>query len=157
MNSIAALIATVCVCSVVVSALGVISPKGVTSKTLSLVIGVFIICVMLVPIKDFVSGFKADIKIPEISESLNRDAQRSYKEAVIAETKTRLEKSILSKLITDGYDVVSVEVNLSENKSEGIYIKGIYIYITKSEKQIQRIIRSVEEDVKITPGVIVRQ
>ena len=156
MNSIAALIGMLCACAVAVSVLKIISPNGMTEKTLNLVIGVFIICVMIVPIKNFFTDFNLNITSPEIPESISADAKKAYNSAIIAETKSRLEKTLISSLSTDGFSVNSVDVNLGENNDGGIYITGINIYINKTEKYISKIIRRTEEEFNITPRVIVR-
>ena len=157
MSQVAALIGMVCACSIAVSALGIISPNGMTNKTLNLVIGVFIIAVMLVPIKNFVTDFNLNLPSPEIPDSISSDAHKAYNNAVVTETEIRLEKSLLSLLTGNGYSIKSVDVTLSENKDGGIYIKGINIYIIKTENQIQKIIRQTEEEFKVTPRVIVKE
>ena len=157
MSSFAALIGMVCACAVAVSLLNIISPNGMTEKTLNLVIGVFIICVMIVPVKNFCTEFKLNISSVELPESLSSDAQKAYNNAVIAQTKTRLEKSLTAALSLDGFSPESVAVNLGENNDGGIYIKGINIYINKSEKHIPEIIRRTQEEFSVTPRVIVRQ
>ncbi len=147
----------VCACAVVVSLLGIISPNGMTEKTLNLVIGVFIVCVMIVPVKSFFTDFKIDIKAPEISDTISADAQKAYNNAVITETKSRLESSLLSLLSGESFRVKTVEISLGENSGGGIYITGINIYIDKSEKSISKIVRRTEEEFRVTPRVIVRQ
>lgn len=157
MNSIAALIGTACVCAVAVSLLSLLSPNGIMSKNLNLVIGLFIICVMLVPVKNFITNFNADIKTPKIPDSITSDAQKAYDNSVITETETRLEKSLQSTLLNNGHKIKSVDIKTSLNKDRGIYIAGINIYIDSKEKNIQKIIRSTEEEFKVTPKVTVKE
>ncbi|MBR1731810.1 MAG: stage III sporulation protein AF [Ruminococcus sp.] len=157
MSNFAALIGMVCVCAAVVSILSAISPNGITSKTLSLVIGVFIICVMLSPVKSFFTDFSLNLSVPEIPDSISSDAHDAYNEAVITETENRLEASLLSTLLNNGFSVSSVEIALGVNKDGGIYIEGINIYINKTEEHIPQIIRKTEEEYSITPKVIVKK
>ena len=128
-----------------------------TEKTLNLVIGVFIICVMLAPIKSFFSDFSMDIPEINIPDSISSDAQKAYNNAVISETESRLENSLFSMLSSEGFSVRSVNVSLGKNEDGGIYITGIDIYINKTERQLPKIIRRTEEEYSITPRVAVRQ
>lgn len=157
MSSFASLIGMVCVCAVVVSALGIISPNGMTEKTLSLVIGVFIICVMLVPIKSFCTDFDFKLNLPESVESINIDAQKAYNSAVIAECGIRLENSLTTILRDNNLSVKEVEVQLDKKADGGIYISGINIYIDEGESRADEIIRRVKEEFRVTPSVIVRK
>ena len=157
MNSFALLIGLVCVCSIAVSILGTISPNGMTEKTLGLVTGVFIICVMLVPVKNFFTDFNVNINLPKTAQSISSDAQSAYNVAVIKECKARLEQSLLSVLKNSGYEVKDADIKLSEKPDGGIYISGISIYIDKGESRVNKIIRRTEEEFKVTPEVIARQ
>lgn len=157
MSSAASLIGLACVCCVVVSALGIISPNGMTEKTLNLVIGVFIICVMLVPVKNFFTGFDLKLNIPKASESISSQAQNAYNSAVIKECENRLESSLLTSLENCGFAVKKVEIKLGKKRDGGIYIAGINIYIDKGERRLARIISLTEKNFKITPKVIVKQ
>ena len=157
MNSVAVLIGMVCVCGVAVSVLGIISPNGMTSKTLGLVTGVFIVCVMIVPLKNFFTDFSLDLTMPEIPESISGEAQNAYNDAVVAEVKSRLEKTLLSTLVSEGYSVNKTEINPGKNEDGGIYIEGISIYIDKGENRILKITRRTEEILNVTPSVITRQ
>lgn len=153
MSSLAALIGTVCVCCAAVSILAAVSPNGMTSKTLNLVIGVFIVCMMIIPLKNFITNFNFDIKSPEIPDSIYSDAHNAYNNAIITETENRLEKALLSTLLNEGFKVKNVDIKLSENKSGGINISSINIYINKTENNIMRIIRRTEEEYAVTPKV----
>lgn len=155
MSSIAALIGTVCVISIVVSLLGIISPNGMTEKTLNLVIGVFIICAMLAPVKSFFADFSFKLNFEQKSEAISSNAQQAYNKAVIDECRSRLESSLVSNLRDDDYNVNKVEIKLDKKEDGGIYVSCIYIYIDKTETRIQKIIRCTEQEFKITPRVIV--
>ena len=157
MSSLAALIGTVCVCCVAVSILTAVSPNGMTSKTLNLVIGVFIVCVMIIPLKNFITGFNMDINSPKIPDSFYSDAQSAYNSAVVTETENRLEKTLLSTLMSEGFKVKSVDIKLSKNKSGGIIISSINIYINKTENNVMRIIRRTEEEFAVTPVVTAKE
>ncbi len=155
MSSIAALIGTVCVVSIVVSLLGIISPNGMTEKTLNLVIGVFIICAMLIPVKSFFTDFDFKLDFAKKSEAVSSQAQQAYNKAVVDECRNRLEGSLLSILKNNDFDVNKVEIKLDKKEDGGIYVSRIYIYIDKTETRIQKIIRRTEQEFKITPRVIV--
>lgn len=157
MSSLAALIGTVCVCCAAVSILTAVSPNGMTSKTLNLVIGVFIVCVMIIPLKNFITDFNLDIKSPEIPDSFFSDAQNAYNSAIITETENRLEKTLLTILENEGLKVKNVDIKLSENKSGGIIISSINIYINKTENNVMKIIRRTEEEFAVTPKVTARE
>ena len=155
MTSIAALIGTVCVCSVAVSILAAVSPNGMTSKTLNLVIGVFIVCTMIIPLKNFICNFNLDIKTPKFPDSIYSNAREAYNNAVITETENRLEKTLLTTLLNEGFKIKKVDINLTENKNGGIIISSIYIYISRNEHNVLKIIRRTEEEFAVTPKVTV--
>lgn len=156
MDNVLSFVGVVCVCVAAVSIVGAVSPSGATGKTLSLVTGVFIVCVMLAPISDFFKNGGFEITLPKISESLEYDAEKAYNDAVVTETASRLESDLKAGLMSEGYGVTDVEIKLSVNDDGGIIIDSLRIYIDKTEKRIGKLIADVRGEYKITPEIITR-
>ncbi len=157
MKDIGTVAAVICVCSVAVSLISTISPQGNMRKVVNLVIGAFMLCCMIFPIKTAVSGFKLNIDAAPLSDNLQDTAAEAYNNAVLTETKNSLESSMNAYLAQNGIKTGGVAVDLEVNEKGGIYISytGIYISIKDSEKS-DEIVKLVREKFEVTPEIITR-
>ncbi|MGN1138416.1 MAG: hypothetical protein ACI4RM_03135 [Ruminococcus sp.] len=157
MNTIATVIMVICVVSIAGSLITIVVPKDNTGKVLATVLGVFIICSMIVPIKTAVQNFSVNINVPTESEDLTASADEAFNRAVVIETQNKLESQAMLYLSQEGINVLEVSISLESDEKGGIYIDNIIIYIQKEdETKTQIICDKIKEKFEITPNVILR-
>lgn len=156
MSAVASVTAVICAVAIACSLVTVIVPQGSTKRVMNAVIGVFILCCMIVPIKNAVSGFTIDFDIPKLNDEFSASADEAYEKALLTETKSKLESSLVSYLLSKGYKVKTAEITLNSSDKSGIYIEHICIYIDKSEvKNSSDIISLTETKFETTPELLV--
>lgn len=157
MSTIATVAAVVCVCSISCSLIGVISPQGNTRRILNTVIGAFILCCMIIPIKNAITNFHLDIQIPKSADTLTASADEAYNNAVIVETQALLENRLKTLMLQNNINISSANLTLEGNENGGIYIGSISIYINKAQENLVGKIKTLtEKEFQITPIVTVR-
>lgn len=157
MNTIATVIMVICVVSIAGSLISIVVPKDNTGKVLAAVLGVFIICSMIVPIKTAVKNFSVSINVPTESEDLTASADEAFNRAVVIETQNKLESQVMLFLSQEGINVLEASISLESDEKGGIYIDNIIIYIQKEdETKTQIICEKIKEKFEITPSVILR-
>lgn len=157
MNTIAAVIMVICVVSIAGSLVSIVVPKDNTGRVLAAVLGVFIICSMIVPIKTAVQNFSVNINVPTESEDLTASADEAFNKAVVIETQNKLESQAMLFLSQEGINALEASISLESDKKGGIYIDNIIIYIQKEdETKTQIICEKIKEKFEITPSVILR-
>ncbi len=157
MNTIATVIMVICVVSIAGSLVSIVVPKDNIGRVLAAVLGVFIICSMIVPIKTAVQNFSVNINVPTESEDLTASADEAFNRAVVIETQNKLESQAMLFLSQEGINVLEASISLESDKKGGIYIDNIIIYIQKEdETKTQIICEKIKEKFEITPSVILR-
>ncbi len=156
MNSIASVAAVICSVAIASSLIALIVPQGSTKRVLNTVVGVFVICCLIVPVKNVVTGFNLNIDIPKLSGSLTASGDEAYKKALTVETEAKLRTSIVSYLYSKGLKVKSADIKLNTNKKTGIYIERIIIYIDRKDLiNSDEIISLIENKFEKTPKITV--
>ncbi len=154
MKGIADVAAVICAAAIASSLISILIPQGSTKKVLSAVIGVFILCTLIVPIKNAVSGISLELDVLKLTESITASADEAYEDAVIKETKSRLESSVASYLLSEGFKVKTAEIKLGKDDISGINIKSLRIYIDKSEiMNSVRIIDLIKRKYEVYPVI----
>ena len=152
MSAAASTAGIVCVIAIASSLISLIVPQGSNKRAVNAVVGVFILCSLIIPFKNafFNSDFNFDL--PEYSDNLSASADEAYEKALLTETKSKLESSLVSYLLNKGYKIKTAEITLNSKFKAGIYIESICIYIYKSEvKRSLEIIKLTEEKYETTP------
>ncbi len=157
MSEIGTIVSVICVCAIASSIIRVVVPQGNTTKLLNTVIGVFILCCMIVPVKNFITNFNANITITEPNGDLSSLSLDAYNQAVIIETQNTLQNTLVSYLASENIQTQEVSVTLDSTDEGGIYIDSISIYISNQDSShTQRIIELTEQKFQITPSIILR-
>ncbi len=157
MSSVATVAAIICVSALACSFVSIAVPQGTTKKVMSIVLGIFILCTMIVPIKNAVKNFSLEISVADSAEDLTASADEAYNNAVISETKLILESNLKSVLSQKNINAEEIEINMSVDKNGGIYVDEIRIYILKKDEAlINEIIAITKEKYETVPEVIMR-
>lgn len=133
MKSIASTAAVICAVTIGVSLISLIIPSGSTKRVINTVIGVFILCCMIAPVKNAAEGFSMNIEIPELNDNISASADEAYNKAVIAETESKLNNMVVTYLKSKNIKIKSAKVRLQADNKKGIFIESIRIYINRRD------------------------
>ncbi len=154
MKGIADVAAVICAVAIASSLISILIPQGSTKKVLSAVIGAFILCSLIAPVKNAFFGIRLELDVPKLTENISSSADEAYEDAVIKETKSRLESSVVGYLLSEGYKVKTAEIKLKKDEASRINISSLCIYIDKSEiRNSLRIIGLIERRYEVSPAV----
>ena len=96
--------ATVCASSIIAALLSRFITDGSTKKLISLVIGAFVLCCLIVPVGKAASDISSDLASAEAtSPTVDSD---SYNRAVFAQTKANLEQTLADILAQNGIKII---------------------------------------------------
>ncbi len=152
MKDVASVAAVICVCCALCSVVGVLVPQGSTKRILNSVLGVFIVCALIVPIKTALNGFELDIKsIPEKS-AVSSSADEIYNNQVIKQTEKNLNQTLKKLLADEKIYCKTCGLKLKTNEDGGIYIKSISIYLYKNADKLKAS-QTVKENFGIKPRI----
>ena len=128
---------------------------GSTKQIISLVLGAFIICCMVVPVKNAVSSFNTDIEENQNSVKEISTDDEAYSNAVIKQTEINLETALKNLLLQNNITIKSCDIILSRVENNGIIIASISIYIDKEFVRYTNLVSSIVYDnFGITPNIM---
>lgn len=133
MKNIASTAAVICAVTIGVSLISLIIPSGSTKRVINTVIGVFILCCMIAPVKNAVENFNPNIEIPELKNNISASADEAYNNAVVIETENKLSNMVASYLKSKNIKIKSAKVRLQADNKKGIFIESIRIYINRRD------------------------
>lgn len=151
MDSLKTSAVIVCLCCVVCSIVSLIIPTGRMKKTVSLVLGMFLLCSTIIPIKGLFDTFsKRDITSKDIIQSNentiiteNDFNESDYNKAVLKKTADNLVTIADNLLKNEGIKAENIKISLNVTDDNSIYIADIIIYITNEYKDKVQTIRKI--------------
>ncbi|MDD5795662.1 MAG: stage III sporulation protein AF [Oscillospiraceae bacterium] len=155
MSAVLSVCCAVCVVAIAGSVLSVLMPDGNTKKIITLVLGAFMLCSVILPIKSAVTGFTAEsCEIPD-EQKITASADEIYTNRILSQTEENLSNTLISLLKSEGINVKRVRFYLKQDENLGIIISKICIYIDKKDNTyVFRINEITEENFGQTPFVI---
>lgn len=155
MGAVAAACAAICAVAIAGSIVSVLLPNGNTKKILSLVLGAFMLCSMIIPVKNAIEGFSIDTsKLPR-EEEITASADELYSQRIIAQTEEILANTLEGLLKNEDIPTRKIRFYLEQDDNLGIIISKICIYIDKKDNTyVFRINEITEENFGQTPFVI---
>ncbi len=156
MNGLMTAATTVCASALICSLFSTLVPNGGTKKTVGLIIGVFMVCCLIIPVKTAFAQIDAESEAIQFSEQEISTADEAYAKAVISQTRKSLEKTLEDILLQNGIAINNCSIILAESSNNGIIIQDICIYINEeyltSSDSISTLIR---ENFSVSPNIIV--
>ena len=155
MNGLGAVAASVCCASLICALVSNFVSDSSVKRVLNLVLGAFMVCSLIFPVKSAVQGIREEIS--ESSQSAIQSAtvdEAQYNRQIVAETRKNLENTLTALLNQNGIYPESVEVILSVKHDNSIIISRIGIYIDKSCTQTDKILELTAQNFGITPNII---
>lgn len=155
MNEILAVTSAICASALICTLVSNFVTDGSTKKIISLVLGAFIICSMIVPIKNAVSGFSEEIAETDISESAVSTDDEAYSREILKQTRINLESALKDLLLQNGVEINSCEIILALTDDNSIIISSVCIYISKEYTQYTDLISEITfQNFSVQPNII---
>ena len=128
---------------------------GSTKKIITLVLGAFIICSLIVPVKSAVNSFNISVSEYEEQNISSATDDEVYSKAVIKQTKENLKQTLSDFLLQNGIHINKCEVILSVTKENSIIISSVSIYINKEDIQYTDLISEITmQNFTVMPSII---
>lgn len=135
MNEISAVTIAICASALICTLVMNFVSDGGTRKIINIVLGAFVICSMIIPVKNLVTGISnspAEITAPE---ELTSTADEAYSKQIVSQTRANLESAMKSLLQQNNIEISSCEIILSLTDENSIIISSISIYINQEYTQ----------------------
>ena len=155
MNEILAVTSAICASALICTLVSNFVTDGSTKKIVSLVLGAFIICSMIVPIKNAVNGISEEIAETDISDSAVSTDDEAYSREILKQTRSNLESALRDLLLQNGVEINSCEIILSQTDDNSIIISSVRIYISKEYTQYSDLISEITfQNFSVQPSII---
>ena len=155
MNELLAVTSAICASALICTLVSNFVTDGSTKKIISLVLGAFIICSMIVPIKNAVNGFSEEIAETQISDSAVSTDDEAYSREILKQTRKNLESSLKDLLLQNGVKINSCEIILALTDDNSIIISSVRIYISKEYTQYTDLISEITfQNFSVQPNII---
>lgn len=155
MNEILAVTSAICASALICTLVSNFVTDGSTKKIICLVLGAFIICSMIVPIKNAVNGFSEEIAETDISDSAVSTDDEAYSREILKQTRKNLESALKDLLLQNGVEINSCEIILAVTDDNSIIISSVSIYISKEYTQYSNLISEVTfQNFSVQPNII---
>ncbi len=135
MNEISAVTIAICASALICTLVMNFVSDGGTRKIINIVLGAFVICSMIIPVKNLVTGISnspAEITAPE---ELTATADEAYSKQIVSQTRANLESALKDLLLQNNIEISSCEIILSLTDENSIIISSISIYINQEYTQ----------------------
>ena len=155
MNEILAVTSAICASALICTLVSNFVTDGSTKKIICLVLGAFIICSMIVPIKNAVNGFSKEIAETDISVLAVSTDDEAYSREILKQTRKNLESALKDLLLQNGVEINSCEIILAVTDDNSIIISSVSIYISKEYTQYSNLISEVTfQNFSVQPNII---
>ncbi|MGN0501352.1 MAG: stage III sporulation protein AF [Ruminococcus sp.] len=155
MNELLAVTSAICASALICTLVSNFVTDGSTKKIVSLVLGAFIICSMIVPIKNAVNGFNEEIAETDISDSAVSTDDEAYSREILKQTRNNLESALRDLLLQNGVEINSCEIILALTDDNSIIISLVSIYISKEYTQYTDLISEITfQNFSVQPNII---
>lgn len=155
MNEILAVTLAICASALICTLVSNFVTDGSTKKIICLVLGAFIICSMIVPIKNAVNGFSEEIAETDIADSAVSTDDEAYSREILKQTRINLESALKDLLLQNGVEINSCEIILVVADDNSIIISSVSIYISKEYTQYSDLISEVTfQNFSVQPNII---
>lgn len=144
---------SLCCCLVITAVLRIIAPGGNTSKIMSLIFGVFVLCSILTAITGLIKNTDINSEVKEYNLKEESFAD-NVDEQVIRTTADYISEYTNSVLESNGINNSIIRTVLGVDENNGIYLKELNIYLdSKHIEEKDAVSELIQEYVGIIPNV----
>lgn len=131
MNSLYTLTAVICSSAIICTILSNFVTNSGTKKILNLILGAFMVCSLIVPIKNAIGEIDTTLDNLATTQEFISTADEAYSNEVISLTEDNLEQTLKDMLKQNGIEINSSKIILALSDENSIIISYIGIYISK--------------------------
>ncbi len=155
MSEILAVTSVICASALICTLVSGFVTDGSTKKIISLVMGAFIICSMIGPVKNAVRGFQTQLDDMKLSQPAVSTDDEAYSKEIVNQTRKNLESSLRDILLQNSVEINNCEIFLSVTEENSIIISSINIYISKEYIQFTDLISEITfQNFSVQPSII---
>lgn len=155
MSGILAVTSAICASALICTLVSAFVTDGSTKKIISLVMGAFIICSMIGPVKNAVTGLETQINNIQPSENSVSTDDEAYSKEIVNQTRKNLEFSLRDILLQNSVQINDCEIFLSVTDENSIIISSVNIYISKEYIQFTDLISELTfQNFSVQPSII---
>ncbi len=155
MSGILAVTSAICASALICTLVSAFVTDGSTKKIISLVMGAFIICSMIGPVKNAVTGLETQINNIQPSENSVSTDDEAYSKEIVNQTRKNLESSLRDILLQNSVQINDCEIFLSVTDENSIIISSVNIYISKEYIQFTHLISELTfQNFSVQPSII---
>ena len=156
MNGITGSAVALCAGCILCSVIGMLMPNGKSKKVFSLVLGLFLICSVILPIKNAVRDFNNLLQSSTENSAIMQSADDKLKDSIIRQTADNLVLALNELYNSEGLTPKNITVAVTKESDDGIKVDEICIYITKEDEvNKNKYVKLTYDNTKIKPKIIV--
>ncbi len=146
---------TICAAALACSILSVFVDDSGLKRVLSLVMGAFMVCSLLIPAKNAIGEISLDLSSYPSAQELISTSDEAINRQVVAQTRENLENTLRDLLAQNGIEINSCKIVLSDQGQNRIIISSIVIYIDmETAVQSTQISSLCSQNFGIEPNII---
>lgn len=146
MGEVFTVVSVICASSLICTLVSAFVTDGSTKKIINLVLGAFVICSLIIPVKNALSSFDINISQYESPESVTSTDDEAYSKAILNLTKQNLESTVRDLMLQNNIEIDDCEIILAQTDENSIIISSLSIYISKEYVQYTDLISQIAED-----------
>lgn len=127
-------VSVVCSSALICTLVSTFITDGSTKKIVNLVLGAFIVCCMIIPVRNALGSVGDGISQHTPPSQLSSTDDEAYSKAVLSQTKLNLESTLADLLLQNNIKINRSEIILSQTSQNSIIISSISIYISNDYK-----------------------
>lgn len=127
-------VSVVCSSALICTLVSTFITDGSTKKIVNLVLGAFIVCCMIMPVRNALGSVGDGISQYTPPSQLTSTNDEAYSKAVISQTRLNLESTLADLLLQNNIKINRSEIILSQTSQNSIIISSISIYISNDYK-----------------------
>lgn len=155
MNSIYTLTAVICSSAIICTILSNFVTDSGIKKMLNIILGAFIVCSLIVPIKNAIGEISVNVENYDTQQELVSTADQAYSNEVISLTQENLEQTLKDILKQNGIEINRTKIILALSDEKSIIISYIGIYISKEYTlYTDKISEIVYDNFTIVPNIM---
>lgn len=131
MKEIFTVVSVVCASALICTLISTFVTDGSTKKIINLVLGAFMICCLIMPIKNAVTSVEFSSNSIATPDSVVSTDDEAYSKTVLAQTRQNLESTLSDLLLQNNIKINSCKIILAQSKENSIIISSVSIYISK--------------------------
>lgn len=156
MSAIKSWSVTICVVSVICTIIEILFPKGKMEKIFKVVLGVFMLCSLLVPLKKTLENINFDAKKPENFIKDKGKLKSTTDDQIKITAQNKLKRTVEKILAAKNIKPEKINVIMDTNQESCISIKKIEVFLSRGDENKKDTIKSeLEKNLELKIDVVV--